>query len=69
MPIHDLGAHPSTAELIGEHEPGWTGADDQDISIQQSLLRNTKAGSGPSDTNVLMRLIRKDGYPRVSATR
>ena len=33
MPIDDECAHAAATELIGEHESGGAGADDQDIDI------------------------------------
>ena len=37
MPVYDQHAHTSPNELIGEHQPGRAGPDDQNVSIHRKL--------------------------------
>ena len=42
VPVDDERAHATAAELVGEHQAGWAGADDQDVGVH--LVRR-RAGS------------------------
>ena len=36
MPVDDHGTHAAPRELVGEHQPGRAGADDQDVRVQRT---------------------------------
>ena len=40
MPVDDQRAHAAPTKLIGEHQPGRAGPDDQDISIHSNPVRH-----------------------------
>jgi hypothetical protein len=39
MAIDDHHAHAAPCQLIGEHQPGRAGADDEDVGVHRSSLR------------------------------
>jgi hypothetical protein len=50
MPVDDQNAHASPNELVGEHQPGRAGPDDQNVSIHLSPIqpRSSISTSGPT---------------------
>ena len=58
VPVDDQRAHAAPTELIGEHQPGRAGSDDEDVGIHRhgpvsSLLKT------PAATAIAVRILRR----------
>jgi hypothetical protein len=48
MPVDDQRAYAAPSQLIGEHQPGWTGSNDKNVGLHggppwANLLKNEAA--------------------------
>src|SRR5947207_1581819 len=68
MPVDDLRAHAAPRELVGEHQPGRAGANDEDIGVHAGLPwreSSTRGGCGRLRTIPKENLLYDEGRPGV----